>query len=54
MFTFPAAVGEAVAVDVGVPEGCAEAAAELGDLLVGVVAAWACPPEWLTFGRMSQ
>jgi hypothetical protein len=54
MFTFPAAAGDAVTVDAGVPV-VAGADVEAGTLAAGLVeAAAGCPPEWDSLGRMSQ
>ena len=56
MFTFPAAVGDAVTVAAGVSVVAgAELSADAGALAVGLVeSAAACPPEWARLGRMSQ
>ena len=55
MFTYPAAVGDAVTVDAGVCVVPGEVA-EAGALAAGLVelAAAECPPEWDSLGKMSQ
>jgi hypothetical protein len=56
MFTFPAAVGDAVPVAAGVLEAGPSAGADVGALGAGLVEAAAAefPPEWDSLGKMSQ
>jgi hypothetical protein len=53
MFTFPAAAGDAVTVDAGVPGVPGADADALAAGLVELAAA-ECPPEWDSLGKMSQ